>query len=183
MQMKTIVSVCQLSIYSPVMIWYLGRRGEGDTVSPNTNLNIAQNLMTNFTRHETPDLCDLASITRPRSLHNESSPIQFRGWGQVSREAGSSKPVEIGKYFLTRPMILLTQLGITTTCREPSTLRDVFTAKAKGVLGAESIFGPSTMQRLFYTMDGTASRADRFSKWRWKKSWVVISRVVDRYVT
>ena len=67
MQMNTIVSVCQLSIYSPVMTWYLGRRGEGDTVSPYTNLNNAQNLMTNFTRHETPDLCDLASIIRPRS--------------------------------------------------------------------------------------------------------------------
>ena len=35
-------SVNQLSMYRAVLFWYLGRRSEGDNVSPNTNLNISQ---------------------------------------------------------------------------------------------------------------------------------------------
>ena len=66
MLMKTIVSV---------LLWYFGRLCEGHNVSVNAKLNIAQNLVTYLTGHETPDLFDLASITRPRSAHNKNSLI------------------------------------------------------------------------------------------------------------
>ena len=63
MLMKPIASVNQLGMYGALLIWF-GRRREGDNVAPNTNLNIAQNLVTNITRHENHDLFDLALMNR-----------------------------------------------------------------------------------------------------------------------
>ena len=109
--MKAIVSVNQLSISRAVLIWYCGRRSEDDHISPNTNLNISQDTVTNLSRHETPHLFDLASTTRPRSVHNWNSSFEFKSWIQVSRKAGVSKPVEVGQYFVTRPVALLRKEG------------------------------------------------------------------------
>ena len=53
MLMKPTVPVNQLSKNRAVLIRYIGPRSEGDHVSPNTNLNIAQNLVTKLCRHET----------------------------------------------------------------------------------------------------------------------------------
>ena len=51
--MTTVVSVNQLSMYRAVLVCYFGRRGESGNVSPETNLNISDDKVTNFTRHET----------------------------------------------------------------------------------------------------------------------------------
>ena len=75
---------------------YPERRSEGDEVSPDTNLNISQELVTKFTRHETSALFHMASRNRPRSVHKNSS-VEFKSPGQVSREAGFSKPLEVGQ--------------------------------------------------------------------------------------
>ena len=125
------VSVNQLSVHRAVLIWYFGRRCGGDSVAPNTNVSIAQNLVTNFTRYETQDLFDLASITRSRSVHNRNNSVEFESWGQVSREARFPKLVEVGENFVTRPVIRLAQLGITTMYRENYAMRDDSTAEAQ----------------------------------------------------
>ena len=119
--LKTIVSINQLSVYcSPDL------RREGDNVAPNDNLNIAQDFVTNLTRPQTPDLFDRASRNRSRSVHDKNSQVvEFTSWGQVSLVAGFSKTVEVGEYFVTRSVILLTELRITTTCRERSAMRVV----------------------------------------------------------
>ena len=91
--------------------------------------------------------------------------------------------VEVGKYFATRPVILLTELGITTTCRENSTLHDDPTADAIGVLGDDTMFGPihdakNTPHNGRY---GIEVQFDSVSG-DGTKSWVVISRGADRCV-
>ena len=139
MLMKTTVSV---SMNRAVLIWYLGRRCEGDIASPNTNFHIAQNLVTHFTRHESPDLFHLASITQLRSARNKNSTSEFKSPRQVSREAGFSKLVEVEQYFVTRPVILLTPLGTATTCREDSAMRDDSAVEATCALEDNTIFRP-----------------------------------------
>ena len=64
--------------------------------------------------------------------------------GQVSREAGFSKRVEVGQYVVTRsPVKSMKTFGITTTCQKYTTMRDDFTAEAKGVRADNTIFGPT----------------------------------------
>ena len=105
MLLKTIVSVSQFSIYRAVLIWNRGKRSEGDNASLNTNLNLSQEL-TKLTRHEASDLYCLASRDRPRSVHRNTS-VGFKSRGQVSREAGFTKSVEVGQFFVTRPATVL----------------------------------------------------------------------------
>ena len=107
-----------LQIYRAVLILYCGQRLGGDKVAPNTNLNIAHNQVTNRTRHETPDLFDRASRDGPRSVRNTKNHVEFKSREQVSREAGFSKPVAVGHCFVTRPVILLTDLGTAAPCRQ-----------------------------------------------------------------
>ena len=64
-----------------------------------------------------------------------------RGLNRRRQAAGSSNPVEVGQYFVTGPVLLLTHSGITTTCREYSAPRYDSTTEAKNVLGDNTIFG------------------------------------------
>ena len=98
-------------------------------------------LVTKLTVHETSDLLDQAFRNGQRSIH-EITSVECKSWGQVSREAGFLKSVEVGHFFVTRPALVLEEHGITTTCREYSAKRDDTAAEAKGVLGDNTIFGP-----------------------------------------
>ena len=140
MLMKTIVSVSQLSMYRTVLTRYLERRCEGDNASPNTNLNISQEPVTKLTRHETSDYFNVASRDRSRSV-NKNGSVEFKSQGQVSREAGFSKPVKVGHHFVIWPQILLEEHGITTSCREYSAMRGDPATEAKGVFTDNRIFG------------------------------------------
>ena len=57
---KNFKSVSQLRIFKAALIGYFGRRSECGNVSPNENLNIKRDMVTNLTRQETPDVFDLA---------------------------------------------------------------------------------------------------------------------------
>ena len=79
------------------MSWYFGQRSEGDNLSPNTNLNFSQELVTKLTRHETSDLLHQASKNEQRSTRKDTS-MEFKSRGQVSREARFLKSVEVGPF-------------------------------------------------------------------------------------
>ena len=111
-----IVSVNQLSIYRPIITWYIGERNM-DNIVPDVNLNITQNLVTNLTRHEPPDVFDLPFRERLHSVRKQNPQDELNSFGQVSREAGFSILVEVEQYFVNRPAIRLKELGITTACR------------------------------------------------------------------
>ena len=67
---------------------------EKSGISPNTDVNSSRELVTKLTRHETSDLNFLASRNRSRLIHKNTS-VEFKGRGQVSREAGFTKSVEM----------------------------------------------------------------------------------------
>ena len=67
--------------------------------------------MTKLTRHETSDLYCLVSSDRPLPAHKHTS-VEFKVRGQGSREAGFTKPVEVG-HFVTPPAVVLEGQGIT----------------------------------------------------------------------
>ena len=124
MLLITIMSVSQL------LFWCVGER-EGDNVDRNENLNIARNLVANLTTHETPDLFDLALRKRLHTVRNQNPQWELKSLGQVSREARFSKPLEVGKLFVTRLATLLKKVGITTTCRVCAAMRNDSSAEGK----------------------------------------------------
>ena len=90
----------------------------------------------------------------------------------------------MGRYFVTRPVILQTKEGFTTTCREHFAMREDPTAEAKCVLGDDTILGPIHDKTLDYTMYDTAVRCRSLVlNEDGTNSWAVISRGVGRYVT
>ena len=66
--------------------------------------------------------------------------------------------VEVEQNFVSRPVIPLTNEGITMTCREHSAMRDGPAAEAKGALGDKTIFGPVHDAKIALQMDDTALR-------------------------
>ena len=68
--------------------------GEGGNVSPNTNPNLSQELVTNLARHENSYLFDQASTNGQHSRHKDTS-VEFKSRGQGSREAGFTKSVDV----------------------------------------------------------------------------------------
>ena len=180
MQMTTVVSVNQLSMYRAVLVCYFGRRGESGNVSPETNLNISDDKVTNFTRHEPRFVWSCFDIsTAFRIQQKQFSSVHFKRRWQVSREAGFSKLVEGRQCFVTRPVILFIKEGITTTRCECCALRDDSAAEAKGVLGDNTIFGPIQDHFTLWTAlhrSAVCSLSNNGSR-----SWVVISRGVDRH--
>ena len=112
------------------------------------------------------------TLTSPPSLPNRSESAGLAHFRTSGEDFGYlADPTHSTSSFVTRPVSLLTQLGITTTCREYSTM--------KGVLGDSTFFDPSTMQRLPYIMDGTASTCrsihevdmDQHHGWSSVKAW------------
>ena len=87
--------------------------------------------------------------------------------------------------FVTRPtfFLLLTKHRITTTCREYSAMRDDTTAEAKGVVVGDNnnIFLDAQVP-LQFGRYGIEVQIDSVSG-DGSKSWVVISRGLDRHVT
>ena len=75
---------CRTQFCGDVDAGILGKRSEGDTVSPNTDLNLSQESVAKLTRHETSDLFDQASGDRPRSIHtNTSVELKSPGIGTI----------------------------------------------------------------------------------------------------
>ena len=119
----------------------------------------------------------------PHSVHKNTS-VEFKSRRQVSREAGFSKSVEVRQFFVSRPAVLLEQHGITTTFRKYSAMRDDFAAEAKAVLGDNTIFGlihdaKISLQFGRYSIDVQIDYVGGDGS----KSWVAISRGLDRCVT
>ena len=131
MLLKTIVSVNQLSIYRAAFIWYLGQRREGDNVAPNTNLHIAQDLVTKaqicLIGHREIDRVPCTTIM---------SQLEFKSPGQVSPEAEFSN-CGSGTTLRDPTSGSLEKIGNSTTCRENSAMRGDSTAAATGCVGRQ----------------------------------------------
>ena len=90
------------------------------------------------------ELCEARNPRFVRSGIEKSiafrAQVEFKSRGQVSREAGFSKPVEARQYFVTRPVILLTNLGIAATCCEHAAMCDGdSTAEPKMCFGRQQL--------------------------------------------
>ena len=151
--MKRIVSVNQLTTNRAVLMWYFGRRREGDNVRIST-------------LHK--------SWYEERNSGIDKS-IAFRAIQEPETIFSRSRILET-----TRPVILFTHMGITTTCREYSATRDDSTAQTKGVVGDDTIHDAKITSH--YGRYGIEVQIDS-SSGHGSKSLVVISRGVDRHVT
>ena len=142
-----------------------------------------QGLVTKLTRHEAPDLFDRASSDGQRSFHKTTS-VEFKSQGQGSRTAGFSKSLEVGQLIVTRPAVVLERHGITTTCLESCAMRNDFAAETKKVnWEIPTMFWRihHAIIALHFERYGIDVQID-FVIEDGSKSWVVISRGLDRGV-
>ena len=149
--MKTIVSLSELSIYRATLIWYLEKRSEGDNISPTTDFNISQELVTKLPRHDTSELYYLASrgrslLTHKKNFNGIRKPMSSFSRGKFHKKCRSGTSI-------CDSAILLDDLsGIFRPAWWP------WCRHARCVGKIIPFSGPSTVQKSHCNMDDTALR-------------------------
>ena len=79
------------------------------------------------------------SLTRRDPMREQAERYEktriTRNWCKYIREAGFTKFVEAVQYFVTKPEVMLEQMGVPSSCRECTNPRDEPTVKPKDVIG------------------------------------------------
>ena len=161
MFIHTILSVYHTQLLqSTVTEWYI-KKMEGDTVfSKKKQIS---------TFHKARSLGFVEScIERSVTFHYKKiTSIEFKSRSLVSRDAGFSKSVEVGQFFVARPAVVLEGEWVTTTWRDYSHMRDNPKVESKRVLGDNTIFGPMNDAKNLKTVWTIVHwSTDRFRWWR-----------------
>ena len=161
-----------------IQVLVLNRNKGKDSIHHNAEPNSAETMMNAIVSINLFSICRAVPTWYLERRHGKSCSKD-----QVSGEARFSKSVDVGQCFATRPESLLEQHGITTTFAN-SAMRDDPPAEAKVVLGDSTIFGPIHDARvsLPFGRRGIQVLIDSAGG-DGSKSWVVISRELDTYVT
>ena len=139
--------------------------------------------VTKLTKHETPDF--LETVRRdPFRQVDAQKYLGEAALAQICFKAGFTKLVEAEPCSATRPSISLEKIGTRNSCREYTKPRDEVCAEPKGVIGDNTRIGPirDMLVTRQYGPYGVQVLIDSLAH-DLSKSWVFISRGVERYVT
>ena len=102
----------------------------------------------------------------------------------ISKQDSQKTVLEGGRTFITRPAMLVSYHGHTTTCREYSHTRDFQNDRLQDVLGANTVSGPVWVVNVTRPFGRCCIEVEMDSvSGDNSQSWVVISRGVARYAS
>ena len=138
LSLRTIISINQLGVYGAVAHWCNNQNlpAAESHVEQEAESEVTTEFVSRLTKHKTLDTSAWGDLVQKRDEEFENLPAGIK-LAKICEDAGFTRTVSAGQLFVTRSAVELIGVGVASSCREFTHLRDEAASYPKRAIGIE----------------------------------------------